>query len=157
MKTLDAGKAYRQHLIQSESLPEIFIQAYDRIVSLLHAAASATDARDVEAKTQHLNQAFDIMGYLQGALDFERGGEVAAWLNRFYALLRSDVFKASVALDAGALRRAADHTLAVRRIWEQAQAISAKPAASDARPNPPQVPSANPTLQNSSQSGSWSA
>lgn len=156
MKPPDAGKVYRQHLIQSESLPEIFIQAYDRIVTLLHAAASATEVRDIEAKTHHLNQAFDILGYLQGALDFERGGEVAAWLNRFYALLRRDMFKASVALDASALRQAADQTVAVRRIWEQAQGISAQAAAPGMR-QPQPVPSSNPTLQNAAPSGSWSA
>lgn len=156
MKTLDAGKAYRQHLIQSESLPDIFIQAYDRIVTLLHAAAAATEARDIEAKTHHLNQAFDILGYLQGALDFEHGGEVAAWLNRFYALLRRDVFKASVALDAGGLRRAADQTVAIRRIWEQAQGISGQAAAAGVQ-QPQAVPPSNPTLQNASPSGSWSA
>lgn len=157
MKTLDAGKAYRQHLIQSESLPEIFVQAYDRIVTLLHAAAAATEAREIEAKTHHLNQAFEILGYLQGALDFERGGEVAANLNRFYSLLRSDVFKASVALDANALRRAADQIVSIRRIWEQAQAISAQAAAPGEPPQPQPLPSSNPSVQTSSPSGSWSA
>lgn len=130
--TTDPRKAYRQQLMQTESLPEIFVHAYDRVVGLLHSAAAATEARDISAKTLYLNQALDIMVHLQAALNFEQGGDVALSLNRFYTLVRQDIFKGSARLDAGILREAADHVVEVRKIWEQAQSLSA--AANAANP-----------------------
>lgn len=156
MNASEAGKAYRQHAIHSESMPDIFIQAYDRVIALLHAAAAATEARDIEGKTHHLNQAFNILGYLQGAIDFERGGDVAKSLNRFYKLLRGEMFKASIALDSDTLRRAADHTAAVRRVWEQAQMI-APTAPAVSQPQPQHMPSVDPGSEMHAPSGSWSA
>ena len=164
--TTNATKAYRQQLIQTESLPDIFVHAYDRVVSLLHSAAAAIEKRNIEAKTLDLNRALNIIVYLQGALDFERGGEVARNLDRFYTLLRGEIFKGSARLDAGILRQAAGHVVEVRKIWERAQAVSLGTNAALAAPAQPSlsqspIPATGSSAQDPSsqagQSGSWSA
>lgn len=145
--TVNASKAYRQQVIQTESMADIFVHAYDRLLGFLHAAAAATDIRDIEAKTLCVNQALDLLVHLQGALDFERGGEVAANLNRFYMLLRAEIFKGSARLDAGILRQAADHVVEVRRIWEQAQSVT--DGAATVFPTPPQPSRLQPDTHDS--------
>jgi flagellar secretion chaperone FliS len=124
MSTANPCKAYRQSAIHSESMADVFIQLYDQLSSLLHSAALAIEARDIEKKTADIGRAFTILIHLQGAVDFERGGEVAANLNQFYKLVRRELSEGSAKLDAGLLRQAAAHVGELRGIWEQAQALT---------------------------------
>ncbi|MGH9398498.1 MAG: flagellar export chaperone FliS [Terriglobia bacterium] len=164
--TTDPRKAYRQQQIQTGSLPDIFVHAYDRVVSLLHSAAAATEARDIETKTLDLTRALNIIVHLQGALDFEHGGEVARNLDRFYTLLRGEIFKGSAKLDAATLRQAAGHVVEIRKIWELAQALDSSTASASSAPaqfphSQFLIPASDSRAQNPSsqtgQSGSWSA
>ena len=129
MNTSDPRKAYRQSAIHSENAADIFIQLYEQLSSLLYSAASAVEAQDIQKKTEELNRAFTILLNLQGALDFERGGEVALSLHHFYRLVRREISEGSVKLDAEKLRKAAGHVLEMRNLWEQAQAITDQHAA----------------------------
>ncbi len=166
MNTADPRKAYRQSAIQSDSVADIFIQAYDQLASLLHSAALAVKARDIKLKTRELDRALTLIVHLQGAIDFERGGEVAHTLNRFYVLIRREVFKASCRLDAEGLRQAAAHVMEVRNVWEQAQALTLRNESTQASPaphaaqrgNPPMAASPDPfAAEPAPQSGGWTA
>ena len=121
---IDPAKMYRQHLIQTESLPDVFIAAYDQLASILFSAALAAEARDIEKKTAEVNRALTLLFHLRIALDFERGGEVAGTLDRFYRLVHRDIVAGSSQLDAETLRQAAQHVIEVRKVWEQALAIN---------------------------------
>lgn len=129
MTSGDPRKAYRITAINSESAADVFIQLYDQLAGLLHSAATAIDAGDIEKKTTVLSRAFTVLIHLQGALDFERGGEVALNLNQFYKLIRSEVSEGSVKLDANKLRQAAAHLGELRNVWEQAQDVTLRKAA----------------------------
>ncbi len=165
----DPRKAYRQSAIHTESTADIFIAAYDQLASLLHSAALAVSARDIEKKTRDLDRALTILVHLQGALDFERGGQVAHTLNRFYVLIRREIFKASCRLDAQGLRQAAAHVTDVRKIWEQAQALTLRNESPQVFPAPPSAPAGKPSRSGSpslfaaepappsGQSGDWTA
>lgn len=165
MIMVDPRKAYRQASIQGGSLPDVFIQAYDRVAVLLHSAAASIESRDIEKKTADLNRALEIIFHLQGALNFEKGGEVAQTLSRFYSLIWREILKGSAKLDAGIIRQAAAHVAEVRRVWEQSLAIgpanNAPPAAPPeaSRLKPSTAPSLNALLtqESSSASGSWTA
>ena len=124
MEFTDPRKAYRQSAIQSESMADIFMQLYDQLSSVLYSAAVATEAGDIERKTADVSRALTILVHLQGALDFERGGDVALNLNYFYQLVRREVSEGSVKLDAATLRAAAAHVAEIRVVWEHAQALS---------------------------------
>jgi flagellar secretion chaperone FliS len=124
MNISDPTKAYRQSAIQTESMADVFIQLYDQLASVLYSAALAVEARDIQKKTADVGRALTILIHLQGALDFEHGGEVAANLNQFYKLVRRKVSEGSVKLDAGLLRQAAAHVVELRNLWDQAQALT---------------------------------
>ncbi|MGH9351140.1 MAG: flagellar export chaperone FliS [Terriglobia bacterium] len=167
MTLADPRKAYRHASIQGGSLPDVFIQAYDRVALLLHSAAGAIEARDIEKKTADLNLALEIIFRLQDALNFEKGGEVAQTLNLFYSLIWREIMKGSIKLDAGIIRQAAGHVAEVRKVWEQALALSSAAAPDAVSAAPPNThshrPSAaavfptGPLQEPSSPSGSWTA
>jgi flagellar secretion chaperone FliS len=140
MNISDPRKAYRQSAIQTESMADVFIQLYDQLSGLLHSAAHAIEARDIDKKTADVGRAFTILIHLQGALDFERGGEVAVNLNQFYRLVRKEVSEGSVKLDAALLRQAGAHIVELRNLWERAQAITLRQAATAP---PASIPSPN--------------
>lgn len=120
--------AYRQHAAVSASAAGVFIQCCDQVISLLHSAACATEARDIGKKTLDLNRALTLIVHLQGSLDFERGGEATQLLDRFYTLARGEIFKGSAQLDSGILRQVAAHFAEVRKVWEQSEKlVSQKP------------------------------
>jgi flagellar secretion chaperone FliS len=163
MSTADPCKAYRQSAIHSESKADIFIQLYDQVSSHLHSAALAVEARDIPKKGAELSRALTILVHLQGALDLERGGEVALTLNQFYKLVRKEIFEGSVKLDAAVLRQAAAHVMEVRNIWDQAQALSlsqtpATPVPSPSLAGPNVSPPANsPSQDEIPQFRGWNA
>jgi flagellar secretion chaperone FliS len=166
MNTTDPRKAYRQNAVQSASVADVFIQAYDELSIALHSAALAVEARDIEKKTQDLNHALALLIHMQGGIDFERGGEVAHTLNRFYTLIRKEIFKASCRLDAEGLRQAAAHVMEVRKIWEEAQAITLRNESTLGSPvrqtapvgKPPAITTRDATAaEPPSPSGSWTA
>lgn len=159
----DPRKEYRTASIQGGSLPDVFIQAYDRIAVLLHSAASAIEAHDIEKKTVDLNRALEIIFHLQNALNLEKGGEVAQTLARFYSLIWREIIKGSAKLDGSVIREAAAHVAEVRKIWEQSLTITAAPAApqaSGARPANPYAasPMSPPPAQEAhTSSNNWTA
>lgn len=130
MEISDPRKAYRQTAIHSESMADIFMQLYDQLSSALHAAALAIEVGDIRKKTADVNRAFTILIHLQGVLDFERGGDVALNLNQFYRLVRKEISEGSAKLDAAQLRQAAAHVAELRNLWDQAQSVSLRQAAS---------------------------
>jgi flagellar protein FliS len=126
MNIADPRKAYRQSSIHSESAADIFIQLYEQLSSLLYSAALAVETRDIHKKSADLNRAFTILIHLKGAVDFERGGEVALNLNQFYKLVYKEISEGSVKLDAAMLRQAAAHVTELRNVWDEAQALSVR-------------------------------
>lgn len=140
MASFDPLKAYRQQSARTDSVPDVFMHAYERLAGYLHGAARAAEARDIERKTVEINNALKLVLHLESALDFERGGDVALLLKRFYRLIRQEIAKGSAELNAPVLREAAAHALDMRKVWEESLArSSAAPPADSATPvtNPP--------------------
>lgn len=132
--------AYRQHTARSASAAGVFIQCCDQVISLLHSAARAIEARDIEKKTLDLNRALTLIVHLQGSLDFERGGEATQLLDRFYTFARGEIFKGSAKLDAGMLRQVATHFAEVRKVWEQSEKLVSQTGGNNFSSLPPSAP-----------------
>lgn len=94
------------------------VMLYDGAIKFLQLAATNIEARDFIHKSEHVNRALDIINYLQGILDFERGGDVAQTLDRLYTLVSMNVLRASAKLDAIEMRRAAQLLAPVRDSWD---------------------------------------
>lgn len=124
----DPCRKYRESTVHSSGPADVFILCYDEVIRLLHSAARAVEADNIEKKTHDLNRVLAFIVHLNGALDFEQGGEVARWLSHFYTLVREQIFEGSVQLNPDLLRQAAGYFVDVRRMWEEARAMgSANP------------------------------
>src|SRR5689334_22218821 len=90
----DAQAIYRKTDLQGSTPLRMVVMLYDQAVRDLTHATAALEANQIEARTLEINHALLIIGQLQGTLDFERGGEVARNLDRFYSLLQSRLVEA---------------------------------------------------------------
>ena len=84
---------------ENDPLQQI-VMLYDGAIKFLRLAADNIEARDIPKKAEHVNRALDILNYLQGILDFERGGDVAQTLDSLYTLVSMKILRASATLDA---------------------------------------------------------
>lgn len=112
---------------ESDPLQQI-VMLYDGAIKFLRLASTNIESRDIPNKAEHVNRALDILNYMQSILDFERGGEVAATLDRLYTLVSMKILRASATLNAGDMTAAADLLLPVRDSWK----VVATPVVPDA-------------------------
>jgi flagellar secretion chaperone FliS len=101
---------------ESNRLQQV-VMLYDGAIKFLRLTARDIEEGDLPAKAEHSSRALDIIGYLHSILDFERGGEVAQSYDQLYAAVTAVVLRASAALDAAEMRRAASLLSPVRDAW----------------------------------------
>jgi flagellar protein FliS len=91
--TVDAGAAYADpHMLVS--------MLFNGLQEKLAIAKGAMERKDYAEKGVALGKAIDIVGYLQGCLDLEKGGELAAHLDALYDYMTERLFQASASSDA---------------------------------------------------------
>jgi flagellar protein FliS len=127
MATLaQAAQKYRVTQVQASSPVERIVLLYDGAIRFMDAAKAAIDRRDIRARRDALSRAIAIVGELKSTLDMERGGEIAASLDRLYAFVTTRL------LDAARQQRAQpiDECLAVfdslREGWRTVAAADAQ-------------------------------
>jgi flagellar protein FliS len=103
--------------IETNPLTQI-VMLYEGAIKFLNMTAQDIEDSDLVAKAEHSTRAIDIINYLQAILDFERGGAVAANLDKFYRSVMRLVLRASAELDPKLMRQAADLFIPVRDAWE---------------------------------------
>lgn len=121
---------------ETNSLKQI-VMLYDGAIRFLNLSATDIDNKDLVAKAEHSNRAFDILNYLQSILDFKRGGEVAVSLDNLYRRITALALRASAELDAKLMRRAAELLAPVRDAWEKNAAPVIAPMSSYEMPYAP--------------------
>lgn len=89
--------------------------ALDRI----HAAESALKQKNIAGRGEAIGKAIDIVGYLQGCLDMDQGGEIAANLDRLYEYMLRRLFHANLKADAEALEEVAGLMQTIKEGWDQ--------------------------------------
>jgi len=90
---VDAGAAYADpHMLVS--------MLFNGLQEKLSVAKGAIGRNDNGEKGEALGKAINIIGYLQGCLDLEKGGEVAANLDALYDYMAMRLLQASASNDA---------------------------------------------------------
>ncbi len=102
---------------ESDPIRQI-IMLYDGAIKFVFLSASDIETNDLVAKGEHSNRALDIINYLQGILNFEKGGDVSRDLDNLYRNATSIILRASATLDASLMRRAALILSNVKEAWE---------------------------------------
>ena len=103
---------YRRVTTETASPGDLLLQLYRAAIKNAAQAAEAIDGKDSAGAHRHIMRVVDIVVELQRTLDHEKGGEIAAQLDRIYTymrqrLLSANIEKSRVPLDevAGLLRQ----------------------------------------------------
>jgi flagellar protein FliS len=90
---------YRNTQVTSSTPLELVVLLYDGALRSMTAAEDAMAKRDIRSRQAAINRAQAIVAELQNTLDLERGGAIAAELDRLYTWVLSRLTTAIVEQD----------------------------------------------------------
>lgn len=150
--------AYREADVRGASSVRLVILLYEQAIQDLRLAVKALDENKIELRTNYLNHVLEIISWLEGTLDMERGGKVARDLEGFYKTVRAKLWQAQLHQSKEILLGQITDLFALREAWlevDRAESGSKTP-----RVVPPaKTPAASPPVEQDEQhvSSSWSA
>lgn len=121
-------KAYRTYQrvgIQTAEPVKIVVMLYDGLMKGLYQAMEDFRAKQNSAGSANVKRALDIINYLDNALDFEKGGEIATNLSRLYDYVRDVLGKANIYADPAGIQAA---IAVLQPLYEGWQLIAAQTA-----------------------------
>jgi flagellar protein FliS len=120
MNPQNAKSVYREIEIQGATPLQVVVALYDAALQDIRGAIAAQKHNDIEERTAQVKHCLLTLEQLQGRLDFERGGEIAENLDRFYSTVRGKLVEASIKSSADAFGAIADMVTTVRSAWNEA-------------------------------------
>ena len=115
------ARAYRQLDIstQIEAADEhtLIKMLFDGGIERLHRARGCIQRGDVSGRNKSLGEVVAIIAGLQGSLDMERGGELAANLDALYDYMQRRIHRANVDQDTGPLQEVIDLLSTLQEAW----------------------------------------
>jgi flagellar protein FliS len=110
---------------------QLVVMLYDGVHRFLHQAAVAMRSGDIQLTHNKLRRAENIIAHLLDTLDTERGGDVAANLQKIYVFCQRYLNEARVDQDPAKVEKVAELLDRLRSSWAT---IAASPEA--AAPDP---------------------
>jgi flagellar protein FliS len=86
---------------------------------------AAIAAGDIEARTAALQHSLSVLEQLHGQLEFQKGGEVAQQLDRFYSIIRGKILEAQIKCSTAVLEQGMGFMADLRSAWKQVEQSSA--------------------------------
>jgi flagellar protein FliS len=96
---LKASTSYLQTQVATTTPGELLIMLYDACLKNLHQAQECMRARDVKNKGLLISKAMDIITELQSSLNQQRGGALAANLQKLYFFCNTRLLFANMKMD----------------------------------------------------------
>lgn len=104
---------------ETASPHQLIVMLFDGALSALAKAKGAIERSNIEERTQHLNKASEIIVGLRGALDLEKGGEIAANLDALYDYMTRTVMRANRENDLDRVQEVIELLLEVKQGWTE--------------------------------------
>ena len=92
----DAARNYREEGVRGASAVGLIVILYQEVHRSILKAQQALQQGQIERRTLELSHAVAVIGHLQGTLDFQKGGDVARKLSRFYDVARAKILEANI-------------------------------------------------------------
>ncbi len=121
--------AYQEAAVGNANAIELVIMLYDILARDLRGAIEAMEAGNIELRSARLKHGFLALQQLEGSLNMDEGGEMAANMSRYYSMLRAQMMKAQIEQDAGVLRELVQLLFSVREAWVELNGRLSVPAA----------------------------
>jgi flagellar biosynthetic protein FliS len=114
---MNAGLLYRTGTIEGASPVALVARLYEQMIEDLRQAIKALAENDIELRTDRINHAILVTGFLESQLNFEAGGKVAETLKNFYTSLRAKMLEAQILQSKAVMTQLITDLLAVREAW----------------------------------------
>jgi len=111
--------AYQEVAGQTSSPTKLVVMLYEGAVRFLNESTAALRSNDLERKRHSVDRAVAIVQHLQSTLDIERGGAVAADLNRLYGYITTRILEGSTKLETAPLEEAIKLLNVLLAAWEE--------------------------------------
>ena len=111
--------AYFNTHVQSRTPMEIVVLLYDGALRFLGQARAAMAAGDLVTKRDALSRGLAIVTELQGMLNMQEGGEIAASLDALYTYIHGCCLDANVKRDPARLDEALRLLTTLRSAWAE--------------------------------------
>jgi len=112
---------YREMEVKTADQFELVLLLYKGAAQHLSRAKNHILQKDIENRLKALNKAAAMIGELQTALDFEKGGEIAASLNQLYSYMLNRVWIANSKQDSAPIDEVLTLLSTLQSAWEQAR------------------------------------
>jgi flagellar protein FliS len=119
------ANAYFRTQVQSSTPLERVVMLYDAAIRALDTAREAMGRHDLLARRDAMSRLLAIVTELQNTLDLERGGQIAADLDRLYDYVITRVVESLTTQTPQGLEEARKVLVPLRDAW---QAIAASPS-----------------------------
>jgi flagellar protein FliS len=112
---------YREMEVKTADQFELVLLLYKGAAQHLNLAKQHILQKDIEKRLKALNKAAAMIGELQTALDFERGGEIAASLNQLYSYMLNQLWIANSKQDTASIDEVLNLLSTLQSAWEEAR------------------------------------
>jgi flagellar protein FliS len=109
---------YRQTQVQSRTPVELVVMLYDGALQALHTAREAMERRDVAGRRESLDKVLAIVAELQCTLNTDKGGEIAASLDRLYEYVNLRLLEGAMKNDITAIDEVSKLLDVLRDAWK---------------------------------------
>ncbi|RMG43581.1 MAG: flagellar export chaperone FliS [Acidobacteria bacterium] len=116
-----ARAAYQANTVRDDDPLGLVVKLYDGMLGFLRRGSELLEESRYREAAEPIRRATDIVGELQAVLDLDRGGEVAANLDRLYTYARRRIVEAHLGSDPAGLREVADLLQPLRDAWAEAR------------------------------------
>jgi flagellin-specific chaperone FliS len=120
--TYDIAKLYRTVSTQGTRPIEVVAMACERVAKDLYDAVHDIEIRDITAKTEHLNHALTLIGYMESVVDRADLGEEGVRIRLFHNMSRVHILFGSAHLSARVLNQVAGQFIEMGKTWSELQA-----------------------------------
>lgn len=123
-----ALQSYQTQQIMTASPAKLVAMLIDKAIASLNEASAAIERGDTTCRHNANRKAIDIVAHLWGTLDLDRGGEIAANLDRLYAFMMRRLGDVDIRNDAQAARDVIKLLDPLRKSWHELASRPAVPA-----------------------------
>ncbi|RLG12909.1 flagellar export chaperone FliS [Candidatus Pacearchaeota archaeon] len=114
---------YLENQVLNASPIEHIIMLYNKAIACLNTSWMAIEngldnPENLKKKVENITRATEILAYLQGILNLEKGGEIAKNFNEIYKILINELIKANIENDPEIIAKSIEILKSLKKAWE---------------------------------------
>lgn len=111
-------ETYQETAVTTQNKGKLVVMLYEGAIKFLKMAIKEIEAKDPEAKGEHISKAVDILFELNTVLDMDAGGEVATNLRKLYVFMGRHLTEANKEQDAGKIEEVIKMLEELNQSWK---------------------------------------